>query len=197
MRTPSSGSSKSSTTWLPASTATGAAAGTTAPSPPTPGERCIYGKSTGCWSPAGIELRLAESGEGTGRLVHIVDEARADLIERTLDTPYPKVAGRVEHAIALFRARDADAEDKRSAIVALAAVLEDRRALLKKELFRSDEGALFRIANEFDLRHQNDKQHTDYDPAFRDWVFWWYLATIELSDRLLARQITQTSTATL
>ncbi len=75
-------------------------------------------------------------------------------------------------------------------------MLEDRRALLKKELFRSDEGALFRIANDFDLRHQNDEQHTDYAPAFRGWVFWCYLATIELSDRLLNRQAAQISTAT-
>ncbi len=145
---------------------------------------------------SGVELRLADIGEDTGRMVHLVDEARANLIERILATPEAGVRARVEHAIARFRARDADAEDKRSAIVALAAVLEDRRALLKKELFRSDEGALFRIANEFDLRHQNDKQHTDYHPAFRDWVFWWYLATIELTDRLLDRQTAQTCTAT-
>jgi len=26
-----------------------------------------------------------------------------------------------------------------------------------------------------------------YDPVFLDWVFWWYLATIELTDRLLRR----------
>ena len=55
-------------------------------------------------------------------------------------------------------------------------------------LFTADEDALFHIANKFDLRHRNDKQHTDYNPAFRDWVFWWYLATIELTDRLIARQ---------
>ena len=26
----------------------------------------------------------------------------------------------------------------------------------------------------------------DYDPAFLDWVFWWDLATVELTDRILA-----------
>ncbi len=31
---------------------------------------------------------------------------------------------------------------------------------------------------------------------FLDWIFWSYLSTIELSDRLLARQSAQTSTAT-
>jgi hypothetical protein len=28
----------------------------------------------------------------------------------------------------------------------------------------------------------------DYDPVFLDWVFWWFLGTFELTDRLLARQ---------
>ena len=93
----------------------------------------------------------------------------------------------VAHAIALVRGRDATDHDKRSAIVAPANVLEDRRQLLKSSLFTEDESALFHIANRFDLRHRNDKQHTDNDPAFRDWVFRWYLATIELTDRILAR----------
>jgi hypothetical protein len=44
------------------------------------------------------------------------------------------------------------------------------------------------IASKFDLRHRNDKQHANYDPAFRDWAFWWYLATIELTDRIRDRQ---------
>jgi hypothetical protein len=142
-----------------------------------------------------IQFRLAEDGEDVGRLVRVVDSARAELLERVLATPEPAAHGRVEHAIALFRARAATEHDKRSAIVALANVLEDRRKLLKTSLFSDDEGALFHIANKFDLRHRNDKQHTDYDPAFRDWVFWWYLATIELTDRLLARQAEDEATA--
>lgn len=135
-----------------------------------------------------VELRLADTGEDAGRLVHVVDEARTELVELALASPHPEVAGQVAHAIALFRGRDATEHDKRSAIVALALVLEERQALLQKELFSKDETALFHIANKFDLRHRDDKQHTDYDPAFRDWVFWWYLATVELTDRLLAHQ---------
>jgi hypothetical protein len=143
-----------------------------------------------------VQLRLADAGEDTGRLVHVVDEARADLIQRTLHTPDQKVAGRVEHAIALFRARHATEHDKRSAIFTLHLVLEERKPLLEQQLFSQDEDALFHIANKFDLRHSNEKQHINYDPAFRDWVFWWYLATVELTDRLLTRQSTQIAAAT-
>jgi hypothetical protein len=158
--------------------------------------RALYRwRINGLLASAGVALELAADGEDAGRLVHLVDPGRAELIERALATTDADARGRVEHAIALFRGRAATEHDKRSAIVALANVLEDRRRQLKTSLFSDDEGALFQIANRFDLRHRNDKQHTDYDPAFRDWVFWWYLATIELTDRLLARQADGEATA--
>ncbi|MGE0346557.1 MAG: hypothetical protein AB7N73_12145 [Gemmatimonadales bacterium] len=137
---------------------------------------------------AGVGLSLAGSGADVGRLVEVTDEARGDLVERALASADPRAADEVRHAISLFRRRDATTHDKRSAVVALHRVLEGRKRLLKSALFTADEDALAHIANKFDLRHADDKQHTNYDPAFRDWVFWWYLATIELTDRLLARQ---------
>ena len=72
-----------------------------------------------------------------------------------------------------------------SANRALAGVLEARRALLKDVLVTKDESALFEIANKFAIRHQDARQHSDYDPVFLDWVFWWYLATVELTTRVL------------
>lgn len=137
---------------------------------------------------ADIPLQLAGSGEDVGRLVRRVDDAREDLAGRSLATPEPETAAAVAHALALFRARHADVEEKRSAIAALARVLEGRRTLLKQKLRSKDEGALFHIANEFDLRHRRLDQQGDYDPVFLDWIFWWYLATVELTDRLIARQ---------
>ncbi len=67
-------------------------------------------------------------------------------------------------------------------------MLEERRALLKEALVSKDGGALFQIANGFAIRHNRAGQQGDYDPAFLDWVFWWYLATIKLTDQLLDRQ---------
>jgi hypothetical protein len=135
----------------------------------------------------GIELRLAENGEDIGRLVRSVDDARTDLVRQALATPEPDVAGRVQHAIALFRGRAATTHDKRSAVLTLAGILEERRELIREQIGRNDEGVLFRIANEFAIRHQRRGQQADYDPIFLDWIFWWYLATVELTDRLLAR----------
>jgi hypothetical protein len=136
----------------------------------------------------GVELRMADAGEDAGRLVHSVDDARTDLLARALATPDTSVAARIGHAIALFRGRDATEHDKRSAAITLAGILEERRELIRIEVGRKDEGALFGIANEFAIRHQRRGQRGDYDAVFLDWIFWWYLATIELTDRLLARQ---------
>ncbi len=135
-----------------------------------------------------VRLRLAESGEDTGRLVTAAGDARDDLVERALSSPEPKVRDRIEHAVALFRDRHATLATKRDATRTLADVLEKRKRLLKQHLLSRDESALFAIANNFELRHLNEQQKSDYDAAFLDWVFWWYLATVELTDRLLARQ---------
>lgn len=139
-----------------------------------------------------VGVRLPDEGEDAGRLVRVVDDDRAELVHRALATPEPRDLAAVRHAVALFRSRAAGREEKRSAVLALARVLEDRRQLIENALDGKDEGALFRIANEFDLRHRGVRgrgreQQADYDDAFLDWIYYWYLATVELTDRLLAR----------
>ena len=130
-------------------------------------------------------VRTGRRGEDLGRLVAVTDDARSQLVHRALSDSPPDTAAGVRHAIALFRARDTSAERKRSAIFNLARILEERRALIKEHLGK-DEGALFEIANRFDLRHRRADQRGEYDEAFLDWIFWWYLATVELTNRLIA-----------
>ncbi len=136
---------------------------------------------------SGTPLLLAEDGEDIGRLIATTDAGRADLTNRLLEDYDPTKADRVRHAVALFRARGASVEEKRSAVIAMAGILEDRRKLLKESLFRKDEGALFEIANEFSIRHRSEQQKSDYDPAFLDWIFWWYAATVELTNQIISR----------
>ena len=137
---------------------------------------------------AGISHRLADSGEDEGRLVASFDDGRSMLLADAFDHSQLGTETRVRHAIALFRRRGATGEDKRSALITLAGVLEERRQLIKTELTSADEGALFHIANKFAIRHQNKQQLAGYDPAFLDWVFWWYLSTVELTNRIIIRQ---------
>ncbi|MGW2922844.1 hypothetical protein ACWDBF_33925 [Streptomyces angustmyceticus] len=133
---------------------------------------------------AGIDYEVAAEGEDLGRLVAVTDDARSNLVHRALDDSPPDISSGIRHAIALFRGREASADSKRSAIFNLARVLEERRTLIKEHL-KKDEGALFEIANRFDLRHRRADQRADYDEAFLDWIFWWYLATVELTNQLI------------
>lgn len=134
---------------------------------------------------AGVDLQLADAGEDIGRLVRVTDDGRDTLIERVQAIGADRDARR--HAVALFRSRSADREAKRSAVVALARLLEERRQLLQTTLLSRDEGALFQIANQFDLRHNKADQRREYDEAYLDWIFWWYLATVDLTDQLIMR----------
>jgi hypothetical protein len=137
---------------------------------------------------AGIRYVLASAGEDLGRLVATFDDGRSALVDSALASTRPGITDQVAHAVALFRSRAADAEYKRSAIRTLAGVLEERRQLIKTELGRPDEADLFQIANRFAIRHQRAAQQADYDPAFLDWIFWWYLATVELTNQIISRQ---------
>ena len=100
----------------------------------------------------------------------------------------------MRHAIERFRARAATTEDKRAAVVALAGVLEERLPIIKDcpHLTSKDEADLFNIANNFALRHQDIKQKRDYHPIFRDWMFWWFLAAIEVTNHALANHLQAT-----
>jgi hypothetical protein len=106
-----------------------------------------------------VGLQLADSGEDRGRLVHVPGDERRQLLNDVIaSAPTDDVRATIEHAVALFRSRSAAREDKRSACVALAGLLEERRQLVKAELLSKDEGALFQIANEFAIRHRNANQ---------------------------------------
>ncbi|WP_143532064.1 hypothetical protein [Saccharothrix sp. ALI-22-I] len=120
-------------------------------------------------------------------MVTTTGDTRSELVDALVVADASDTGDQIRHAVALFRARGADRHQKRSAVVVLARVLESRRNLLRAELLSKDEDALFMIANKFDIRHQNESQKSDYDEAFLDWMFWWYLATIELTDRLALR----------
>lgn len=131
-----------------------------------------------------FDFRLADSGEDIGRMVRFVPGELGQLIDGVLDsaTGYRED---VNHAIALFRRRGGSREEQRSAVVALAGILEQRRDPLHRRLLTRDERALFEIANSFNLRHRKADQHSDYAEEFLEWIFYWYLATVQLTGRLI------------
>ena len=56
---------------------------------------------------------------------------------------------------------------------------------MKDRLLAKDEQALFEIANQYDVHHRKADQRGDYAPEYLEWIFYWYLATVQLTDRLL------------
>lgn len=155
--------------------------------------RSLYGHEVNkLLARSNLGVRIATSGEDAGQ---IVIEAGGGLDERINDALVAAPAEQqddVAHAIALFRSRTRSVAAMRSAIVALAGVVEDHRSMLKEQLLSNDEAALFEIVNKFDLRHRNADQRTDYDPAFLEWLCHWYLATIALIGKLIAKQTSPT-----
>ncbi|WP_420621945.1 hypothetical protein [Candidatus Poriferisodalis sp.] len=133
-----------------------------------------------------FHYRLADSGEDTGRMVRAMSDGLDDIVTEVLNEVSPH-QDQVAHAVALFRRRDSTVEDRRSAVVTLCGILEERRSLARQTIQKKDDAALFDIANNFHLRHQNAKQYKDYSPEYLEWIFCWYLSTVQLVNRLLSR----------
>jgi len=75
----------------------------------------------------------------------------------------------------------------------LAKVLEFIRPKIKLLLTTDDENDLFNIANNFGIRHHNEIQKTDYDQEiWLDWMFYYYLSTINSIVRLINKRQTRT-----
>lgn len=94
---------------------------------------------------------------------------------------------KIEDAVRRFRSGRSSRKDRQDAVEDLIEVVEFFRPQVKQHMFRKDEDRLFEIANEFLLRHHNQRQKTDYDPAWLSWMFYLYLATIHLVLRLIER----------
>ena len=95
---------------------------------------------------------------------------------------------KISDAVRRFRSGRSSRKDRQDAIEDLVKVLEFFRPQVKQHMFKKDEDRLFEIANEFSLRHHNQRQKSDYDAAYLSWMFYLYLATIHLVLRLIERE---------
>ncbi len=77
-------------------------------------------------------------------------------------------------------------DDRLEAVRALVDVLEFLRPRVKHVITNKDEDDLFNLANNFGVRHHNDKQKTAYDHRiWLSWMFYFYLSTIHAVIRRL------------
>jgi hypothetical protein len=121
-----------------------------------------------------------------GEVLLKADRGFDQIFDAGLPTKGQSVLGRLNAAILKFRRHGASLDDRRQAVRDLADVLEYLRPKMRRAITDKDEGDLFNIANNFDIRHHNDKQKTGYDGAiWLSWMFYFYLATIHVVVRKL------------
>ncbi|MCB9217814.1 MAG: hypothetical protein H6616_18280 [Ignavibacteria bacterium] len=125
-----------------------------------------------------------------GEVLEFAPTGLEGLFEAELPDHDPdNVEKRIEAARSKFRRHHASLDDRREALRELADVFEFLRPKLKAVLSKDDESDLFNIANNFGIRHHNQRQKTDYDkPIWYSWVFYFYLATLHASLRLISKR---------
>ncbi len=109
------------------------------------------------------------------------------IFDADVPTDDSNVRSRVDAAVVKYRRHGSTLDDRRQAVRDLVDVLEYLKPKVAELLTKKDERDLFEIANNFGIRHHNDKQKTDYDSAlWFSWMFYIYLSTIHLLLRKIA-----------
>lgn len=116
-----------------------------------------------------------------GEVLSKPDAGFENIFEADVPSNDENVRKRIESAVLRYRRRGATLDDRRQAVRDLADVLEYLRPKVKELLTKPDESDLFNIANNFGIRHHNEKQRTAYDMAlWLSWMFYFYLATLHV-----------------
>lgn len=120
-------------------------------------------------------IEILPTSEG---LRHLVDNCAS---------PSEESGKKIKHAQGLFLKHGATEDDKRSALKDLADVLEFMRREIK--IIPTEENELFNIANNYGIRHYKPDQKTGYDENYLQWIFYSYLAAIDLVTKLRTRKL--------
>ncbi len=116
-----------------------------------------------------------------GEVLHRPEAGFEPIFDADLPTSDKNVVSRVTAATLQYRRHGSTLDDRRQAVRDLADVLEYLRPKVKALLTSADEKDLFNIANNFGVRHHNEKQRTAYDTSiWLSWMFYFYLSTIHV-----------------
>ncbi len=130
--------------------------------------------------------------DARGEIMELAAKGMGKLLKASPPVKDADVRARMGTAIDRFQRYGSSVEDRRHAVRDLADVLEKLRPGVKAALNTKDEADLFNLANNFGIRHFNEKQKTEYDPAiWLSWMFYYYLATINACLHLLERKSTR------
>lgn len=117
----------------------------------------------------------------TGMVLRRAEQGFEKIFEADIPSDNQNIKSRIDAAVQSFRRHGSTIDDRRQAVRDLADVLEYLKPKVQDFLTNKDEKDLFNIANNFGIRHHNDKQKTGYDAAiWLSWMFYFYLATIHV-----------------
>jgi len=123
------------------------------------------------------EFELSETGD----VLRKAEQGFEAIFAADTPTKDENIRGRIDTAVAQYRRHGSSIDDRRQAVRDLADVLEYLRPQVKSVLENRDESDLFNIANNFGIRHHNEKQKTGYDAAvWLSWMFYFFLSTIHV-----------------
>lgn len=129
---------------------------------------------------------------GRGEIMELAPAGMDKLLKASPPTTSLDVMARLNRARDRFQRYGSSLDNRRYAVRELADIFEKLRPQVKEVLNRKDEADLFNIANNFSIRHADEKQKSDYDPAvWLSWMFYFYLATINACLHLLKRKQTE------
>ncbi|OWV77375.1 hypothetical protein ATY76_01040 [Rhizobium sp. R339] len=141
------------------------------------GEKVFREKINGLLDLYQVKFELSETGD----VMHKPDRGFEAIFAADTPTKDKNIRERIDSAVAQYRRHGSNLDDRRQAVRDLADVLEYLRPQVKTVLDNKDENDLFNIANNFGIRHHNDKQKTGYDAAlWLSWMFYIFLSTIHV-----------------
>jgi hypothetical protein len=116
-----------------------------------------------------------------GDILHKPEAGFEPIIDADIPSGDTNVNKRIDAAVLSFRRHGSTLDDRRQAVRDLADVLEYLRPKVQTLITKNDENDVFNIANNFGIRHHNEKQKTRYDAAlWLSWMFYFYLSTIHV-----------------
>lgn len=134
-------------------------------------------------------FELSQNGE----VLHKPEEGFEQIFNADVPSKDTNIVSRINAATTNFRRHGSSIDDRRQAVRDLVDVLEYLKPQVQELLTNKDEKDLFNIANNFGIRHHNDKQKTTYDAAiWLSWMFYFYLSTIHVVLRKIEHDKTKT-----
>lgn len=155
------------------------------------------GQKEFCQKVNGVLAHYSERYElsAKGEVLHKPEVGFEPIFDADLPTSDTNVLSRVQASTLQYRRHGSTTENRRQAVRDLADVLEYLRPKVKDLLTTADEKDLFNIANNFGVRHYNDKQRTAYDTSiWLSWMFYFYLSTIHVVLRKIEQDGSQIKT---